>query len=179
MDVSIKVEILIPDFSGESEPLRKVAYCGADVIAHNIETVPSLYIKVRKGADYKRSLNLLRLIKELNRRVYTKSSLILGLGEKEQEIVGVLKDLRGAGCDFLTIGQYLPPSLRHYPVKAYISPQKLADLEKKAYIYGFRGVMSSPYVRSSYLAHTFFVEADTRACPPPEGIKTRKLYSSA
>lgn len=150
-----KVEILIPDFLGNTSSIEKVANCGADVISHNIETVPSLYMVVRRGADYKRSLEVLSLIKKMNNKVYTKSGLILGLGEKKSEIINVFKGLRKAGCDFLTLGQYLPPSLGHYPVKEYLKPEKFLFLEKKAYDLGFKRVKSSPYVRSSYLAHTF------------------------
>ena len=151
----IQVEILIPDFYGNPLSLRKVALCGAKVIAHNLETVPSLYIQVRKGADYSRSLEVLRLIKELNSKVFTKSGLMLGLGEQKEEIVQVMRDLRKVACDFLTLGQYLPPSLTHYPLKEYISPEKFAYFKITALKLGFKGVKSSPYVRSSYLAHSF------------------------
>jgi lipoic acid synthetase len=150
-----KVEILIPDFSGNRKSIEKVAGSGASVIAHNLETVPSLYIKVREGASYQRSLEVLRLIKELNCEVFTKSGLILGLGERLNEIIAVFEDLRKVGCDFLTLGQYLPPSTRHYPLKEYVSPEMFSYLEEKAYALGFKKVKSSPYVRSSYLAHTF------------------------
>lgn len=150
-----KVEILIPDFLGNYDAIAKVASCGAEVVAHNIETVPSLYIKVRAKADYMRSLRVLASLKEDNPALFTKSSLILGLGEKDTEIIEVFNDLRSVGCDFLTLGQYLAPSLQHYPVKEYIHPQQFLYLEEKAYSLGFKKVKSSPYTRSSYLAHTF------------------------
>ncbi|MEI8348817.1 MAG: lipoyl synthase [Candidatus Omnitrophota bacterium] len=152
---SRKVEMLIPDFLGRKEAIAKVASCGAEVIAHNVETVPSLYIEVRAQADFERSLRVLALLKASNVNILTKSSLMLGLGEKEAEIIEVFKNLRAVHCDFLTLGQYLAPSLRHYPVKEYINPQQFSYLEEKAYSLGFKKVQSSPYTRSSYLAHTF------------------------
>ena len=151
----IRVEILIPDFKGKAVLIEKLANSKAEVIAHNIETPSSLYMKVRKGADYRMSLEVLRLIKEINKKVFTKSGLILGLGEKEKEVIQVLEDLRRVNCDFLTLGQYLPPSLKHYPLKEYVHPEKFSYFEKYARKLGFRGVKSGPYVRSSYLAHTF------------------------
>lgn len=151
----LKVEILIPDFLGNALAIEKIADCGADIIAHNLETVPSLYPKVRKVADYNRSVSILKMIKKINRAVFTKSGVMLGLGESNKEIINVMKDLRQAECDFLTLGQYLAPSVNHYPVKKYISPQDFIDLEKKALSLGFKQVKSSPYIRSSYLAHTF------------------------
>jgi lipoic acid synthetase len=100
-------------------------------------------------------LEVLRLIKELNSKVFTKSGLMLGLGEQKEEIVQAMRDLRKVACDFLTLGQYLPPSLTHYPLKEYISPEKFAYFKITALKLGFKGVKSSPYVRSSYLAHSF------------------------
>jgi len=150
------VEILIPDFSGNTRALEKIAVCSADVIAHNIETCPSLYIKVRKGADYQRSLGVLETVKKCSpRKVFTKSGLMLGLGEKLGEVLAVMEDLRSRDCDFLTLGQYLPPSKRHYPVKAYIRPVQFKHLQATALAMGFKGVQSAPYVRSSYGAHIF------------------------
>lgn len=150
----VRVEILIPDFLGQRDSLKKAAASGADVIAHNLETVPSLYHNVRRGADYRRSLNVLREVKEINKNIPTKSGLMLGLGEKYSELIDVFKDLRNVGCDFLTLGQYLPPSLTHYPVQDYASPDFFSSLEKAAQNLGFKGVKSAPYVRSSFLAHT-------------------------
>ncbi len=146
------VEILIPDFKGKVNLIERVARSRAKVISHNLETVPRLYTEVRKGADYKRSLEVLRLIKEMNKKALTKSGLILGLGEEEEEVIQALLDLRIVGCDLLTLGQYLPPSLKHYPLKGYVSPDKFAYFQKYAQKIGFKGVKSAPYVRSSYLA---------------------------
>ena len=159
MDNSIKVEILIPDFLGKSEALIKVASSKADVISHNLETVPFLYADIRPQADYKRSLAVLKALKELNRNIFTKSGIMLGLGEEEKQILDVFCDLRKSECDFLTLGQYLAPSLKHHPVKEYITPDKFRFLEKTAYNFGFKKVKSSPYVRSSYLASQFLKPA--------------------
>lgn len=153
---SKKVELLIPDFSGRMHLIKKVADCRADVIAHNLETVLSLYIKVRQKADYKRSLKVLRIIKDTNKRVFTKSGLMLGLGENDTEVEETLENLREAKCDFVTLGQYLPPSLSHYPLKEYVCPDKFSYFEKYALRLGFKGVRSAPYVRSSYRAHSLF-----------------------
>jgi len=150
------VEILIPDFLGNIRALGKIASCGVDVISHNIETCPSLYIKVRKGADYQRSLKVLEIVKEQSpKKVFTKSGLMLGLGESLNEVIGVMQDLRSLDCDFLTLGQYLPPSRRHYPLSQYIHPAQFKHLESTALAMGFKGVQSGTYVRSSYAAHTF------------------------
>ena len=148
------VEILIPDFKGKVNLIEKVARSRAKVISHNLETPASLYIEVRKGAVYERSLEVLRLIKEINKEVLTKSGLILGLGEREDEVLQALVDLRSVDCDLLTLGQYLPPSLKHYPLKDYILPDKFTYFQKYAQKIGFKGVKSAPYVRSSYLAQS-------------------------
>lgn len=150
-----KVELLIPDLAGNCNALRLVANCSAEVISHNLETVPSLYIKVRQGANYQRSLDVLRVIKQENPNVFTKSGIMLGLGENNEEIAHLLEDLLKINCDFLTIGQYLPPSRSHYQLKEYISPQIFEFWQKQAYKLGFKKVKSSPYTRSSYLAHEF------------------------
>jgi lipoic acid synthetase len=152
---AIKVEILIPDFLGKRSLIKQVVAAGPDVVSHNLETTPSLYGKVRKGADYQRSLKVLKAIKQANSTIYTKSGIMLGLGEQEMEILQVFEDLRRIDCDFLTLGQYLAPSQKHYPVKAFISPKKFQYFAKEAYSLGFKAVKSSPYCRSSYLAHTF------------------------
>ena len=154
LDPGKMVEILIPDFKGKRDLIEKAARCRAKVISHNLETPASLYTKVRTGAVYERSLEVLRLIKEMNEKVLTKSGLILGLGEKEEEVIQALLDLRSVGCDLLTLGQYLPPSLKHYPLKGYVSPDKFAYFQEYAQKIGFQGVKSAPYVRSSYLAHS-------------------------
>ncbi len=151
-----KVEILIPDFLGKKESLAKVVSSAADVIAHNLETVPSLYIEVRSQANYQRSLEVIKNIKELNKDIYTKSGLMLGLGEKESEVKQVLRDLKRVQCDFLTLGQYLPPTLKHYPIKEYLPSEKFDYFLQYALNLGFKGVKSSVYTRSSYLARSFF-----------------------
>lgn len=146
------VEVLVPDFLGRSVLWKKLAQTPVDVISHNIETVPSLYKTVRDGADYRRSLDLLKTVKQTKGNIVTKSGIMLGLGEKESEVIVVLKDLRTVGCDALTVGQYLAPSRRHYPLQAYITPGQFKFWENTAYDLGFKQVKSGPYVRSSYLA---------------------------
>ena len=148
----VKIEILIPDFGFSWDALKIVADSKPDIIAHNLETVPSLYKQVRQGADYTRSLGLLRALKEINLQLKTKSGVMLGLGESQEEVLLVMKDLRSVGCDFLSIGQYLSPSKQHYPVKNYIAPEQFDDYKEKANELGFLYIESGPYVRSSYLA---------------------------
>ena len=148
----IKVEVLIPDFRGRRESLEIVLGAGPDVLNHNVETVPRLYPMVRIGAKYERSLRILEWSKEIAPGVPTKSALILGFGESLEEVVEVLKDLRGVGCDFLTIGQYYAPSLRHHPVVKYYSEEEFKNIEEIAYSLGFKFVASGPNVRSSYRA---------------------------
>ena len=148
----IKVEVLIPDFKGNTESLRAVIKAGPFILAHNLETVKRLYRKVRPQADYKRSLLLLSKAKELSSSQLIKSSLMLGLGEKEEEVVDSLKDLRGHGCDIVTLGQYLAPTLRHYPVNEFISPEQFRKYYDLAISLGFKKVFSGPKVRSSYYA---------------------------
>ncbi|MFA5008459.1 MAG: lipoyl synthase [Candidatus Omnitrophota bacterium] len=155
IDSSKKVEILIPDFLGKRDSLIEIAGSRVDVVGHNLETVPSLYAAIRPQADYKRSLAVLKTLKQLNKNILTKSGIMLGLGEDEKQLMDVFKDLRKAECDFLTLGQYLPPSLNHCPLKEYITPEKFLSLERLAYGLGFKKVKSSPYVRSSYLASEF------------------------
>jgi lipoic acid synthetase len=145
-----KVEILVPDFRGNMEAAEVSFSSKPDVFSHNIETVPRLYETARRGADYKRSLQLLSWAK--NKGLTTKSGIMLGLGEQPREIMAVFRDLRKAGCDLLTIGQYLAPSKKHHPVKDYIQPDKFDFYRKAALKLGFKHVMSGPYVRSSYLA---------------------------
>jgi lipoyl synthase len=155
MDKNIKIEVLVPDFKGNIESIRKVVSAGPDIFAHNVETVPSLYDKVRKGADYKLSLEVLKAATVIGGHVYTKSGLMLGLGEKEEDILNVFSDLRRAGCDFLSIGQYLSPSLKHVIVDEYIPPEKFGYYKRKAEEAGFLYVESGSYVRSSYLASKY------------------------
>lgn len=151
----VTVEILTPDFGGKSETLEVFRENTPDVFNHNVETVPRLYKEVRPQADYGRSLWLLRQWKERFSSVLVKSGLMVGLGETQEEVLAVLHDLRNAGCDIVTIGQYLQPSGKHLPVKEYLSLEQFTFYEKKAYAMGFQGVASGPFVRSSYLAERF------------------------
>ena len=148
------VELLIPDFKGDKEALDTVARSGAAVLAHNVETVLRLYPLVRPEADYAVSLSVLRYLAGKAKGRYTvKSSLIVGLGESLEELEKVLKNLAGAGCVAVTLGQYLPPSLEHYPVQRYYSPEEFEKLAELARGCGIARVASGPRVRSSYLAH--------------------------
>jgi lipoic acid synthetase len=146
------IEILIPDFQGSFDAIYKVVKAKPDIINHNVETVPRLYPKVRPQAIYQRSLKLLETIKILDPSIYSKSGLMLGLGETEEEIFAVMKDLRAVRCDILTLGQYLRPSKYHLEVKEYIKPEKFQEYEKRAYEIDFLYVSSGPLVRSSFNA---------------------------
>ncbi len=148
----IRVEVLIPDFAGRLDSLKRVIDGCPDVLNHNVETVPRLYPRVRSGSDYQRSLEVLRRSKELAPHIPTKSALILGFGETVEEIVEVMRDLRDYNVDFLTIGQYYQPSLRHHPVVKYYSEDEFNFLQQKGYELGFKFVASGPNVRSSYRA---------------------------
>ena len=146
------IEVLVPDFCGDPSAIKKVVKAKPEVFAHNLETVPRLYPKVRQMADYRRSLGVLKMVKEIDPQIKTKSGLMLGLGESEQEVLAVLDDLRGTGCDYLSLGQYLSPSLEHYPVAEYVVPEKFVSYKIQAQALGFQHVESAPYVRSSYHA---------------------------
>jgi lipoic acid synthetase len=146
-----RIELLIPDFQGNESSLQAVIAAQPDTIAHNVETVPRLY-HIRSGANYGRSLEILRVCSELAPGIRTKSGLMLGLGETKDEVQQVLKDLRSAGCIYLSIGQYLAPSRRHYPVQEYVPPERFESLQRDALGMGFSHVESGPYVRSSYHA---------------------------
>lgn len=152
----VTIEVLIPDFKLSLAALTMVTGSYPDIIAHNVETVPSLYQEVRQGSDYARSLTVLRTLKKLSPRKMTKSGIMVGLGEKEEEVYSVMEDLRFAGCDFLSIGQYLAPSKSHYPVKEYIGPEKFDQYKEKGMELGFLHIESASYVRSSYKAADFF-----------------------
>lgn len=146
------VEVLVPDFGGSGDALRMVVAARPEVINHNVETVPRLYPEVRTGADYRRSVGLLSLVKDLDPGIVTKSGLMVGLGETREEVVEVMRDLRQAGCNLLTIGQYLPPSPKHYPLARYVSPEEFNEFEAVGKALGFSGVASAPLVRSSFKA---------------------------
>ena len=148
----VTIEALIPDFAGNATALLKVIKSKPNIINHNVETVPSLYSTVRPMASYERSLEVLRNIKSVSDEIYTKSGIMLGLGESDEEITPVLSDLRSVGCDILTIGQYLSPSKKHHPVARYVHPDVFEKLRKDALDMGFAYVASAPLVRSSYMA---------------------------
>jgi lipoic acid synthetase len=148
------VEVLVSDLEGNREALRTVLGSRPEVFGHNIETVPRLYPAVRPVAKYRRSLELLRwAAEERPAGMLTKSSLMLGLGETEEEILAVARDLREAGVDIFTMGQYLAPTGDHHPVRRYYTPEEFAELGRKARALGFHHVESAPLVRSSYMAH--------------------------
>jgi len=155
----VKVEVLTPDFQGSSEALDTLMQAAPDVVGHNIETVPRLYSSVRPGADYLRSLGVLNTVKCMRPDVLTKSGIMLGLGENSEEVIEVVRDLREVGCDILTIGQYLRPSLKHVRVERYVSPQEFESYALIAKEVGFKAVVSGPWVRSSYHAATMYREA--------------------
>lgn len=154
-----QVELLIPDFSGNQTALKRVVQSGAVIIGHNVETVPSLY-RIRHGADYARSLDVLRQLKALGGdRIKTKSALMVGLGERETEMIAVFKDLRNAGCEFLSIGQYLAPSGDYATVREYVRPEQFERYKALALGMGFSHVHAAPYARSSYLAHAYLKDS--------------------
>ena len=152
------IEVLTPDFLRKGEAYRKVIMANPDVFNHNIETVPSLYRKVRPGSRYYASINLLKSVKEINSGIFTKSGIMLGLGETKEEVLRVMEDLLLANVDFLTIGQYLQPSAKHYPLNRYIHPDEFEEFKEIALSKGFLIVSSSPLTRSSYHADEDFAE---------------------
>ena len=154
-----KVEVLVPDFKGNIDSIKEVLSAKPDVFAHNIETVKRLYKELRPEADYGRSLDALRKIKEIDKKVVTKSSIMVGLGESEEEIIKTMKDLRDSNCDILTLGQYLAPSKEHYPVKEFISIGQFEKYRNLGMGLGFKSVLSMPLARSSYKAEKIFQEA--------------------
>jgi len=146
------IEVLIPDFMGSEAALAKVMRARPDILNHNIETVPRLYPQVRPKARYPRSLEVLQRAKRLDATVFTKSGIMLGLGEEREEVLQVFRDLRAHDVEILTVGQYLRPSLNHLPIVRYVTPEEFADLKREALGMGFRHVESGPLVRSSYHA---------------------------
>jgi lipoic acid synthetase len=150
------IELLIPDFQGDLAALATVTQAVPEIIGHNVETVPRLY-HIREGADYRRSLQVLAAVHGLAPSLRTKSGLMVGLGETDEELIEVFQDLRRAGCSYLSIGQYLAPSRRHHPVRAFIEPEKFECYREKALALGFTHVESGPYVRSSYHAAQYAV----------------------
>jgi len=154
--MNASIEVLIPDLQGDKTALKKIVEAKPEIINHNIETISRLYDDIRPSAIYERSLKVLANVKELDENIYTKSGLMVGLGEEESEVIQVMKDLRGVNCDFLTIGQYLQPSKEHYPVKEYIHPDVFKRYEKIGLELGFKAVASGPLIRSSYDALEMF-----------------------
>jgi lipoic acid synthetase len=152
LNPSTTVEVLIPDFKGDLESLKLVIDARPQIINHNVETVPRLYYSVRPMAVYSRSLGLLKNVKDLAPEMITKSGIMVGLGEEESEVIGVMEDLRAVGCDVLTIGQYLAPSRLHHPVVEYIHPDVFDRYKDIGTRLGFKYIASSPLVRSSYRA---------------------------
>jgi len=150
------IEVLIPDFQSSLDSLRIVVESAPQIINHNLETVPRLYPEVRPKADYHRSLNLLRMVKSMDRRIATKSGLMLGLGEYLDEVMTVMQHLRETDCDILTLGQYLCPSPEHRGVSEYVSPERFNKYKTIAQQLGFKAVVSAPFVRSSFNARGLF-----------------------
>ena len=150
------IEVLTPDFFRKEDAYKKVVNSNPDVFNHNIETVPSLYRKVRPGSRYFYSVNLLKSVKKINNKIFTKSGIMMGLGETKDEVLQVMDDLLTANVDFLTIGQYLQPSTKHYPLNRYVHPDEFLELKNLALSKGFLIVASSPLTRSSYHADEDF-----------------------
>jgi lipoic acid synthetase len=151
------VEILVPDFSGRPHLLHHVFDAAPEVFAHNLETVPRIFKRIRPGFGYERSLDVIAAARQA--ALITKSNLILGLGETRDEVSQALADLRAAGCDLVTITQYLRPSALHHPVERWVPPDEFDDLRHEATALGFSGVMSGPLVRSSYRAGRLWAQA--------------------
>ncbi|GGK26875.1 lipoyl synthase [Pilimelia terevasa] len=162
------VELLIPDFNAEPTQLAEVFSARPEVLAHNVETVPRIFKRIRPGFRYERSLAVITRAREAG--LVTKSNLILGMGEEPAEVSQALRDLHGAGCELITITQYLRPSPRHHPVERWVKPQEFVDFAAEAEAVGFAGVMSGPLVRSSYRAGRLYRQAvDARAGHPAVG----------
>ncbi|KAA0225460.1 MAG: Lipoyl synthase 2 [Fimbriimonadales bacterium] len=149
------IEVLTPDFKGKRWCIKNVTDAKPEIFNHNIETVERLQTIVRPQAKYERTLQVLKTVKELDSSIYTKSGLMLGLGESKEEVVKTLKDLRGVGVDAVTIGQYLRPTMRHLPVNTFIHPKQFEEYEKIGMDMGFAFVASGPFIRSSYNAIEF------------------------
>lgn len=169
----IKVEVLIPDFCGKILALKCVLAARPTVVAHNIETVNGLYAQLRPQADYQLSLSILSKVKELRPDTYTKSSIMLGLGETKQQVISTLEDLIKHKCDILTLGQYLAPSSNHYPVKDFISIEQFQEYQSIALGLGFKAVLSGPLVRSSYQAEEVYREILAKS----SNADSRKLHA--
>jgi len=169
-----RIEVLIPDFGDDKSALIALLACGPEVVGHNLETVPRLYRTVRPGADYERSLEVLRTLKRLNGDTVTKSALMVGLGEREEEVLSVMWDLRDAGCDLLVLGQYLQPGPEHLPVVEYVFPEQFQRFEEVALELGFKGARCRPLARSSYHAEAM---RDNLFSPPRHEDTKKTLVS--
>jgi len=168
----ILIEVLIPDFQGDSQALATVLAAQPDVLNHNLETVERLYSAVRPEADYGRSLELLKRSKAIAPDLVTKCGIMVGLGETAKELTGLFNDLRQTGCDILTIGQYLQPSRGHLEVVRFLPPEEFTILEQQALALGFGAVAAAPFVRSSYQADTLYRQALAAASADPERTAT-------
>jgi lipoic acid synthetase len=157
LNPSTGVELLIPDFTGNPGQLRQVFESRPEVLAHNVETVPRIFKRIRPAFSYQRSLGVLTAAREFG--LVTKSNLILGMGETPDEVRTALADLRGAGCDLVTVTQYLRPSARHHPVERWVSPDEFVEYSEYAEQLGFAGVLAGPLVRSSYRAGRLYQQA--------------------
>jgi lipoic acid synthetase len=157
LDIGTKVELLIPDFSGNPELLGQVFDAAPEVLAHNVETVPRIFKRIRPAFRYERSLDVITQARAVG--LVTKSNLILGMGENREEIEQALADLHQAGCELITITQYLRPTSRHHPVERWVHPDEFVELAEVATSMGFAGVMSGPLVRSSYRAGRLYEQA--------------------
>ena len=155
---NVTIEVLTPDFLRKGDSYKKVINANPDVFNHNIETVPSLYRSVRPGSRYFASVNLLKSAKEINNKIFTKSGIMLGLGETKDEVLQVMEDLLSANVDFLTIGQYLQPTTKHFPLVRYVHPDEFQEFKELALSKGFLIVASSPLTRSSYHADEDFLK---------------------
>ena len=158
----VLVEVLVPDFLGSEDAIKKLLRAKPDVLGHNVETVPTLYARVRPAADYQRSLSLFRLTRQIDPGVPLKSGIMLGLGESNDEVKAVLKDLIEAGCSLLTIGQYLQPSKEHLPIRRFVPPEEFDEWRRTALMMGFADVASAPLVRSSYHAKELYAAAKSQ-----------------
>ncbi|MDP3266779.1 MAG: lipoyl synthase [Sulfuricurvum sp.] len=154
MDGSITVELLIPDMQENLLALEKIAHSGAEIIGHNLETVPSLY-HVRNGSHYERSLRVLGKLSTFNPDIKTKSGIMLGFGEHDDEVLRLMENLLDVNCQYLSIGQYLSPSSKYEPVVEYVEPKRFEYLRSRGMEMGFKYIKSSPYTRSSYMAHEY------------------------
>jgi len=163
-DEKIIVEVLIPDFNGDQAALETVLRAKPDILNHNVETVSRLYDDIRPEADYVQSLEVLKRTKAFDPTIYTKSGIMVGIGEKEEEVLALFKDLVDYNCDFLTIGQYLQPSDLHYQIKEYIHPDTFDMYKEEALKTGLKFVASAPLVRSSYNAQEFFEAMENNKC---------------